>query len=263
MVPYDAWSLQTWLTGLPKMALCHILTTVAMKSPRVMQMIEDHQPSANLLKNNINKQHPMSPTPSATTMTMTASTLAEQQQRFPPAGDFYQEILRIQERARSIVHSLDGCRPSEQFANEAALAEELQRVVRWCTNTLHASTRGHSLAALMGLLAIAREGLSAIPEIRKYLFGKAHLGRMVVLEMSSVLKNFKNTTHLPDQWSLLLSILEAPHAVVQDHHRHQVAWVVQLLRDVCAQMAHCDRSWRHLQEYEHVVAIAERNCWPF
>ncbi|KAI8147820.1 hypothetical protein BJV82DRAFT_664175 [Fennellomyces sp. T-0311] len=219
---YDAWSLQTWLSGLPKTALCHILTTTAMKYPKVIQLIEQHQPRY------------LPPLPCC----------AE--------GDFYREMIAIKDRARSIVHSLDQGRPSEQFANQASVAQELQRVVRYCTNTLHASTHGHSLAALMGLLMIAREGLDAVPEIRKYLFGKAHLGRMLVLEMTGVLKNLKSSpTPLP--WSLLLSALDPPPSLSD---RHQVAWLIQLLGDVCKQMANADQTWAYLQEYDNVVAIA-------
>ncbi|KAI9263152.1 hypothetical protein BDA99DRAFT_438037 [Phascolomyces articulosus] len=224
MLSYDTWSLQTWLGGLSKMALCQIITTTAMKCPRVvLEMIEEYQPNKN---------------------------------------DFYhrREILAIRERAHIIIHSLDHLRPSEQFANEADLAEEIHCVVRWCTNTLHASPRGHSLAALMGLLVIAREGLAAVPEIRKYLFGEAHLGRIVILEMSGVLKNFKKPTTihqhaaaeylLPNQWSFA-----SPH--------HQVTWLIQSLGDVCAQMADCDKGWTYRQEYDNVVNIAARNyCHP-
>ena len=281
MIPYDTWSVQTWLNGLSRMALCQIITSTAMKCPRVvLQMIEEYQPSTKYYRKQGQKQ-----TRSKSFYDHMMDDMKDQDN-----NNFYhyQEIVTIQKRARSILHSLDHLRPSEQFANEAELAHEIQCVVRWCTNTLHASqSASSSLVALVGLLVIAREGLSAVPEIRKYLFGKAYLGRMMILEMSSVLKNFKkspllhhyhsnlnnsmslaeatttttdyNLLKLPYQWSLLLKVLDPPQPIIQGSYHCQVTWLIQLLSDVCHEMASYDKEWMYFEEYDNVVTIATQN----
>ncbi|KAI7879423.1 hypothetical protein K492DRAFT_163860 [Lichtheimia hyalospora FSU 10163] len=212
---YDAWSVQTLLSTLPKMSLCHLLTTTALKYPKVMEMI------ATTLHHYDNEQHnPLS---------------------------YYRELVAIQEQAHAIVHSLDGLRPSEQFAREAEVAQELQRLVRLCTNTLYAAPQGHSLVALIGLLVIAREGLAASStEVRRYMFGggAACLGRLVVLEMQAALKNYK------------VNPLESSST----DSRQQLKWIIDVLKQVCAQMNECDPHWTFAQEYQNVVLIATRNC---
>ncbi|KAG2220109.1 hypothetical protein INT45_005870 [Circinella minor] len=274
MIPYDTWSLQTWMNGLSRMALCQIITTTAMKCPRIiLQMIEEYQPSTQyhqklqLQEQEQTNNHPIND---------------YKNQENKNSFCHYQEILTIQKRAQFIIHSLDHLRPSEQFANEPELAQEIQSLVRWCTNILHTSTTrssssssssSSSLVTLVGLLVIAREGLSAIPEIRKYLFGKAYLGRMVILEMSSVLKNFKesplhsNSNNLllllPYQWSLLLRILDPPQHIIQASYHYQVSWLIQFLSDICHQMASCDKEWFYFQEYDNVITIATRNYGGF
>ncbi|KAI9310563.1 hypothetical protein BX666DRAFT_1869350 [Dichotomocladium elegans] len=227
---YDAWSLQTMLSNLPKIALCSLLTSTALKYPKVMQMIANEQPATWMLPKD-------------------------------DAQDYVRETQAIKDQARRVVHSLDGLRPSEQFARETEMAQELQRVVRFSTNTLHASPQGHSLVALVALMCVAKEGLCALPEVSKYIFGRAHLGRLLVLEMAGVLKNYKASHTLLAQWPNLLSILDPPKAVVAAADpADQLAWLMDVLSEVCAQMHDCDRHWAFGQEYENVVNIAARNC---
>ncbi|KAI7851629.1 hypothetical protein BDC45DRAFT_515474 [Circinella umbellata] len=277
MIPYDTWSLQTWINGLSRMALCQMITTTAVRCPRIiLQMIEEYQPSTHSHQKQEQEQ-------TKKLKSFYNHLIDDNKNQENNSFCHYQEILTIQKRAQFIIHSLDHLRPSEQFANEPELAQEIQSLVRWCTNILHTSTRpssssssSSSLVALVGLLVIAREGLSAIPEIRKYLFGKAYLGRMVILEMSSVLKNFKespllhshsnshngtdyNLLLLPYQWSLLLRILDPPQQIIQASYHYQVTWLIQLLSDICHQMASCDKEWFYFQEYNNVITMATRN----
>ncbi|KAG0167676.1 hypothetical protein DFQ28_011326 [Apophysomyces sp. BC1034] len=217
----DPWALQTWIGGLPKVVLCHILSATAMQYPKICQVIEEHQGGMNV--------------PWMVTTTGLGNDMAR-------------EISTIQARARQIVHDLDHLRPSEQFARAVEVSEDLHRLVRLTSNTLHAPTHGHSLVALLGLLVIVLEGLKAPPEVRQHVFYHAKLGRIVILEMASVLKNYKDSVLPPSQWSLMLSVFE------KNCH-----WLEQL-EEACAKMARYDVTWDFRQEYEDVVTIAARYC---
>lgn len=282
MMAYDAWSVQALLSTLPKMSLCHLLTTTALKYPKVMEMIattvtQDGTTTA------ADKQQPfpvkppcnLSSSPLVSASAQLHHHYDNEQQPHNPLS-YYRELVSIQEQAYAIVHSLDGLRPSEQFAREAEVAQELQRLVRLCTNTLYAAPQGHSLIALIGLLVIAREGLAASStKVRRYMFGGgggACLGRLVVLEMQAALKNYKvNPLVEPSlsneqrgsehQWPHLLRVLSPPKSVLAAaDNRHQLTWIIDVLKQVCAQMAECDPHWTFAQEYHNVVVIATRNC---
>ncbi|KAF7727860.1 hypothetical protein EC973_006973 [Apophysomyces ossiformis] len=192
-----------------------------MQYPKICQVIEEYQGGVNA-------------------PWMTTST--------PFENDMAAEISSIQDRARQIVHDLDHLRPSEQFARAVEVADELHRLVRLTSSTLHAPSHGHSLITLFGLLVIVLEGLKAPPEVRQHVFYHAKLGRIVILEMASVLKNYKGPALPPSQWSLLLSVF--------DNGSH---WLEQL-EQVCAKMARYDVTWDFRQEYEDVVTIAARYC---
>lgn len=281
MMAYDAWSVQALLSTLPKMSLCHLLTTTALKYPKVMEMVattvtQDGTTTAD-------KQQPFPGKPCNLSSSPLVSSSAQlhhhfdneqqQHQHHHNPLSYYRELVAIQEQAYAIVHSLDGLRPSEQFAREAEVAQELQRLVRLCTNTLYAAPQGHSLIALIGLLVIAREGLAASStKVRRYMFGGsgggACLGRLVVLEMQAALKNYKVNPLEPNeqrgsehQWPHLLRVLSPPKSVLAAaDNRHQLTWIIDVLKQVCAQMAECDPHWTFAQEYHNVVVIATRNC---
>lgn len=273
MMAYDAWSVQALLSTLPKMSLCHLLTTTALKYPKVMEMIAttvtqdgttDQQQPYPVTSSSCNFSSPL----------LSSLQLHHYDNEQHNPLSYYRELVAIQEQAHAIVHSLDGLRPSEQFAREAEVAQELQRLVRLCTNTLYAAPQGHSLVALIGLLVIAREGLAASStEVRRYMFGggAACLGRLVVLEMQAALKNYKVNPLEPSsseqrgnekyQWPHLLRVLSPPKSILAAaDSRQQLTWIIDVLKQVCAQMAECDPHWTFAQEYHNVVLIATRNC---
>ncbi|KAL0079902.1 hypothetical protein J3Q64DRAFT_1751699 [Phycomyces blakesleeanus] len=208
----SAWVFRSWISGLPKMVLCHILSNTALQNPALCdQMMADYRPSAS------------TPTP-----------------------DRLGEILLAQERARSLVHGLDQLRPSEQFARAADIADELHSLVRLCSLTLHSSSQGHSLVALLGLLIIVQESLDAPPEVRQHVFYHAKFGRTVILEMAAVLKNHKNPPLSSSEWSAVVSILDPPQS-----------WL-DSLANACTKIARYDVGWDFRNEYENVLDIARR-----
>ena len=152
-----------------------------------------------------------------------------------------QELDAIRKQAHAIVHRLDGLRPSEQFARSDEITHKLQHLVRLCVSTMHAPVHGRSILALLGLLIIAQKSFDAPSEVRQHIYYHGKFGRVVILEMANVLKNFKGE---PLQLDNLLVDLELRH------------WRDQL-QDVCARMAKYDTEWSYRKEYENVVFMIQ------
>ncbi|ORZ02193.1 hypothetical protein BCR43DRAFT_481165 [Syncephalastrum racemosum] len=246
MTTYDDWTLQTWLSGLPKLSLCHILTNNLLQNPKVASFVESTRPTPAAYE-------PYWP-PLMRSFPTTAPLDEKKTAEDSVAEQHYQELVAIQSRARQIVHQIDAQRPSDQYASEEIIARDLRRLIRLCTNTLYATADGHSMAALVGLLVVAQECLEAIPRLRRYLFSQAGTGRLIVLEMASILKNFKQpsaASSLIAQRALLLKILEPPPG-------HSASWFPCVIENTCLEMADHDREWVHKQEYENVAGIASQ-----
>ncbi|KAI8370707.1 uncharacterized protein BYT42DRAFT_583413 [Radiomyces spectabilis] len=152
-VTRQPWAVQNWITSLPKMALCQLLSTSV-----VLDTAKTNGLAANY-------KRWTGPAPS-------------------PSERFIAELMTVQQQASQVVHRLDGLRPSDQFAQAAQLAEAVQQLIRMCTSALY----DQSLTTLLGLLVIAQECLHTAPQVRKHLFHQAKLGRVLVLEMAKVLK---------------------------------------------------------------------------
>lgn len=248
MTTYDNWTLQTWLSGLPKLSLAHILTNNLLQNPKVASFVEDTRPTLAAAA----VYEPYWP-PFMRSLPTTAPLDEKKTPEDSVAELHYEELLAIQSRARQIVHGIDAQRPSDQYASEEVIARDLRRLIRLCTNTLYATAEGHSVAALVGLLVVAQECLEAIPRLRRYLFSQAGTGRLIVLEMASILKNFKqpSAASLVAQRALLFKVLEPPPG-------HSASWFPCVIENICLEMADHDREWVHRQEYENVADIASQ-----
>ncbi|KAI7862521.1 hypothetical protein BDF14DRAFT_1696267, partial [Spinellus fusiger] len=173
------WTLQSWIMHLPKITLCHIISSTAQQHPKIyQQIVEEHCTG------------PPTHTPS----------------------EILCHLLTIKERAKVIVHGLDMLRPSEQFARAYDVADGLQCLVRLVTSTLHTPLQGHSLLALAGLWVIITMSLEAPSEVRQHLFHHAKFGRTFILEAMSVLKNYKQHPDAHAQWITTMHFLYPTHA---------------------------------------------------
>ncbi|KAI8877646.1 hypothetical protein K501DRAFT_288269 [Backusella circina FSU 941] len=208
----DIWAFQDWISRLSKVALCQILTSTVSECPQLADRIEHFYGS------------------------FASSTAAAEQKK---DDDWLDSIVFIQERANTVAHSLDNLRPSEQFGRAFEVAESIQGLIHLCTQ--HRQT----MPSLFGLIILAQESLHAPVEVRQHVFYHSKLGRSIILELASALKNFKQTPHLSScgQWERVSCAGES--------------WVDALDR-VCIKLARYDVTWEYRQEYSQVVEIATR-----
>ncbi|KAI8377820.1 uncharacterized protein BYT42DRAFT_571813 [Radiomyces spectabilis] len=219
----DIWALETWITGLPKVALCHILSSTVMQFPELIQTIEDDGHFEGMIG-----------PPS------------------PHEVDLADELQCIKKRAHQIVHQLDHLRMSDQFKRASEVADEMHRLVRLCSNTLHAAPHGHSLFALAGLICIVAEAALAPVEVKQHLFCTTKFGRSVILEMGSVMKLFKGAPLASSQKKALLDVLNGDTDDESNWMNH--------LHHACAIMKHYDPHWDFANEYDQVSDIVSRYC---
>lgn len=145
------------------------------------------------------------------------------------------DLTWIQNQAKAIAHRLDSLRPSEQFGRATEIADALQQLVRQLP-------RQSSTLTLFGLIILVKESLSAPAEVRQHVFYHVKLGRVLILEMSTCLKNFKRSTH---------------DATINFNDYYQENWF-QCLQEICSKLARFDVTWEYRKEYQEVVIIAER-----
>ncbi|KAI9486737.1 MAG: hypothetical protein EXX96DRAFT_471699 [Benjaminiella poitrasii] len=154
------------------------------------------------------------------------------------------QLKLIQLQARAISHRLDNLRPSDQFGRASEIAEALQQLVR----SLHLHS-DQSFFTLFGLIILAQESLMAPSEVRQHVFYHVKLGRILILEMSTVLKNFVYLpfigNHLTDHWTQL------------GYDPQTENWL-SCLEAICSKLARYDITWEYRREYQEVITIAKR-----
>ncbi|KAI8080799.1 uncharacterized protein B0P05DRAFT_459986, partial [Gilbertella persicaria] len=196
-----------WLSRLSKITLCQILTSTMNDYPQVIDGIYSrHYEKIYYAKNK------------------------------PKEED---TLVMVQQKARSIAHQLDNLRPSEQFGRAHEVATQLQALVRSLPVHDHSS-----FISLFGLIILAQESLLAPTEVRQHIFYHAKLGRTLILEMSSLLKDFKSSMKVNHQhyWSSL----------------NQTESWLSCLEQVCSKLSRYDITWEYRKEYQDVLIIAER-----
>ncbi|GAN04347.1 hypothetical protein MAM1_0061c03807 [Mucor ambiguus] len=204
--------IQDWLSRLSKMALCQILSTTIADYPQVADNIYTRHYEKNYRK----------------------------KKRITPNIEI-EKLKSIQTQARSIAHELDNQRPSEQFGRADETANALQQMVR----SLHIHS-DQSFLTLFGLIIIAQESLSAPSEVRQHIFYHAKFGRTLILEISSVLKNFNYAHSGSDQyWRSLM----------------KTSWLADL-QEICSRLSRYDITWEYRKEYSEVAIMAERYYHP-
>lgn len=130
----------------------------------------------------------------------------------------------VQAYTKALVQLDNHLRPTDRFSQTHSITATLQKLVRRCTDHFTDHT------ALLALLAIAEHCLDTpSPELGQHLFYRAKLGRLLVLEMTSVVKRTP-----PSKVSLCGD------------------WVVGLER-VCAALARLDPTWVHVADYQWLV----------
>jgi hypothetical protein len=135
------------------------------------------------------------------------------------------QVLILQKHAHAIVHPISHLRPSDQFAQAARVASSLHQLVRLATDTLHPTL------ALVALLAIVQEPLKTpSSELRRQVFHRYKWGRLVILEMATLLKTSPLDPALIDM-----------HA----------------LETTCTTLAKLDPRWKFKDEYHGVVQMAQ------
>lgn len=204
----DQMEIQDWLSRLSKMALCQILTTTIADYPQVADGIYIRHYEKNYRK----------------------------KKRITPNIEI-EKLKSIQTKSRSIAHELDNQRPSEQFGRAGETADALQQMVR----SLHVQS-DQSFLTLFGLIIIAQESLLAPSEVRQHIFYHAKFGRTLILEISSVLKNFNYNNGGSDQyWNSFMD----------------TSWLCDL-QEICSRLSRYDITWEYRKEYSDVAIMAER-----
>ncbi|KAG2212962.1 hypothetical protein INT46_008088 [Mucor plumbeus] len=204
----DQMEIQDWLSRLSKIALCQILTTTIADYPQVADGIYIRHYEKNYRK----------------------------KKRITPNIEI-EKLKSIQTKSRSIAHELDNQRPSEQFGRASETADALQQMVR----SLHVQS-DQSFLTLFGLIIIAQESLLAPSEVRQHIFYHAKFGRTLILEISSVLKNFNYNNGGSDQyWNSFMN----------------TSWLCDL-QEICSRLSRYDITWEYRKEYSDVAIMAER-----
>ncbi|CEG65061.1 hypothetical protein RMATCC62417_01928 [Rhizopus microsporus] len=151
------------------------------------------------------------------------------------------QLKSLTKRAAIIAHSLDHYRVSDQFSRASEVATSLHLLLRQFAQDL--SVHGPSHAILFGLILVAQEALGAPSEVRQQIFTHDKFGRILILEMASVLKNFKLPLLPNEDW----------HRITYQKDN----WLVAL-EQVCSKMARYDITWEYRKEYQDVPMIAAR-----
>ncbi|KAL1935709.1 hypothetical protein VTP01DRAFT_4849 [Rhizomucor pusillus] len=246
VMSYDAWTLQSLLANLPKVSLCNIIATTAAQYPKIMRLVEDQRPLKDNKSSDVRWPY------FASFCDMNVSYMQDDDPN-DIVTMHCRELEAIRVRAHTIVHSMDHQRPSERFANEVTVSQELERLVRLCTNTLHTASQGYTLIAMIGLSIVASEALEGVSMTKRHVFSDALLGRVLILEMASILKNYK----APPRELQPTRLFQAAFPDQQDDFG--LAGFVQLVTEVCARLAQYDLTWQYRQEYDSVPSMAARH----
>ncbi|KAG1468208.1 hypothetical protein G6F56_003969 [Rhizopus delemar] len=201
--PYNENVVQNWLNQLSNATLCQILSSAISDYPQISDTIRAYYFGTQ--KNN----------------------------------GWLPELICLRERAHKVSHSLDQYRISDQFSRASEVAVSLHLLLCQFTQQI----RGSSHAALFGLVLLAQESLFTPPEVRQHIFSHEKFGRVLILEMASVLKNFK--------FPLL------PNADWYQVAPQQDNWLMAL-EQVCLKLARYDVTWEYRKEYQDVPVIAAR-----
>ncbi|CAO3652721.1 unnamed protein product [Cunninghamella blakesleeana] len=137
----------------------------------------------------------------------------------PPMMTLMKQLLIIQKNTCDVVHQLDHLRPSEQFAKSSITAQTLYQLIRYSTDKL----RSHSILALLSIMGITQEILDHAPsELKRQIFYKSKLGRLIILEMMTTLKTFTipSTTSSSSDISLFYFNNYFQHQSYQNIHNH-------------------------------------------
>ncbi|KAI8375193.1 hypothetical protein BD560DRAFT_392992 [Blakeslea trispora] len=214
----DVDDIQAWLSRLSRMTLCQILTSTINEYPQV--------------GDDICHRH----------YKKTFKSQADENQ-WEEEEDL---LVMIQQKARNISHQLDHLRPSEQFGKAHKVNHQLQALIR--SLPIH----GHdSFVTLFSLIVLGKESLSAPTEVRQHLFYDAKLGRILILELASLLKNFKP------------SFRQSHPSISMDQYywsdilKQEQSWL-SCLQEVCSKLSRYDATWEYRNEYQDVLIIAER-----
>lgn len=195
-----------WLNQLSSATLCQILTSAITDYPQIADYIQSYY-------------------------------YVERQ----PRREWVSELVSLTKRAKEIAHSLDRCRISDQFSRASEVADSLHLLLRQFTQDV--SVHGPSQVALFGLILLAQESLNTPAEVRQQIFSHDKFGRVLILEMASVLKNFKLPLLPNEDWYQIAS--------------QKQDWLAALER-VCLKMARYDVTWEYRKEYQDVPIIASR-----
>ncbi|KAI9259480.1 hypothetical protein BDA99DRAFT_513364 [Phascolomyces articulosus] len=251
----DVWTLQSWIGGLSKSVLCQIVWMGLMRyhdSTYYWPELEQVKEGNGIFDDNYDKQ--------------------EEENDQEEDNDVLQELKTIQEQANKLSHRLDTLRPSEQFAHAAQVAQEFQQLIRLCVHLLHENP----FAAILGLILIVQQSFGAPPEVRQHIYYQAKLGRLVVLELESILK-YHHHGNKQQQQQYQQNISHHANYLVScapfnnsnnyntknnsnddvDEVKNTNDWLEQL-EHLCAKLARYDTTWEFRQEYQNVVQLAEQ-----
>ncbi|GAA5811314.1 hypothetical protein MFLAVUS_004747 [Mucor flavus] len=154
--------------------------------------------------------------------------------------DDVEELKHLRQQVRKIAHSLDKQRPSEQFGRASEISFNLNQIL-YSTMIEHQE----SLTSLFGLILLAQESLNCPSEVRQHLFSNAKFGRIIILEISKILKNFNeyNCRDFNHKWSLIST--------------NDDTWF-DSLQYVCNKLSRYDITWEYRKEYQDVIVISKR-----
>ncbi|KAI8387473.1 hypothetical protein BD560DRAFT_309534, partial [Blakeslea trispora] len=204
-----------WLSRLSKMMLCQILTSTINEHPHVGNEI-------------CNKHY--------------------KRAHSPIQSQWHDNVLiMIQQKAKYIAHQLDNLRPSDQFGKAQKVAKQLQALIR--SLPVHGYD---SFVALFSVLVLAQESLSTPSEIRQHLFYDTKLGRTLILEIASLLKNFKPSFRKHVHPSMSMDQYYWSSVLKQEQ-----SWL-SCLQEICLKLSRYDATWEYRNEYQDVLVIAKR-----
>ncbi|KAI8332359.1 hypothetical protein BC941DRAFT_358999 [Chlamydoabsidia padenii] len=156
----------------------------------------------------------------------------------------WKELHWIQTYARTLVHQLDPLRPNEQFAQAKEITNRLLSLIRLCSQQ-HGDD--NSLICVMALILVAHECLGGTTAVvRQDMFYRTKVGRTIVLEMSSLFKNYKvgnDKATSRQQHALAILLFDGGD------------WY-SALEIVCGKLSRLDENWEYRNEYHQVITLA-------
>lgn len=159
------------------------------------------------------------------------------------------EFPFIANKIKEISHCLDTERPSTQYANTSAIiGSNLVLAAKFMVQRYH-DDMGDSWLALIGLLIIGVQALETPNEVKKELLNNTKIGRVLVLDMSKVLKLMKKQ-NLSDRLRLVVM-----RVVFDICHQEDQTWL-SLLKVFCRFMSDYDHQWDFKQEYDDIASMA-------